>query len=101
MYAVTVENSRPKQGRHTHLLSYISNLATRGGNEHFMYAVTVEIPRSGQARHAHLSSYRGNLKNVYASVLQYRSGAHSYRENPNNVYVCILHCHISARRTFS
>jgi hypothetical protein len=40
-----------------------------------MYAITVETPRSGQARHAHLSSYRGNLKNVYACVLQYRSGA--------------------------
>jgi hypothetical protein len=39
--------------------------------------------------------------NVYACVLQYRSGAHSYRENANNVYVCILYCRISARRTFT
>jgi hypothetical protein len=66
-----------------------------------MHAVTVETPRSGQARHAYLSSYRGNLKNVYACVLQYRSGARSYRENPNNVYVCIVYCRISARRTFT
>jgi hypothetical protein len=51
-----------------------------------MYVVTVDTTRSGQVRHAHLSSYRGNLKNVYACVLQYRSGARSYRENPNNVY---------------
>jgi hypothetical protein len=36
MYAVTVEPPRPEQGRHTHLLSYIWNLATRGGKEHFM-----------------------------------------------------------------
>jgi hypothetical protein len=66
-----------------------------------MYAVTVETQRSGQARQAHLSSYRGNLKNVYACVLQYRSGARRYGENPNNVYVCILYCRISARRTFT
>jgi hypothetical protein len=101
MYAVTVETPRPEQGRHTHLLSYIWKLATRGGKEHFMYAVTVETLRSGQARHAHISSYRGNLKNVYACVLQYRSGARSYRENPNNVYVRILYSRISARRTFT
>jgi hypothetical protein len=101
MYAVNVETPRPQQGRHIHLLSYNWNLATRGGKEHFMYAVTVETPRSGQERHAHLSSYRGNLKNVYACVLQYRSGARSYGENPNNVYVCILYCRISARRTFT
>jgi hypothetical protein len=66
-----------------------------------MYAVTVETSRSGQARHAHLSSYRGNLKNVYACVLQYRSGARIYGENANNVYLCILYCRISARRTFT
>jgi hypothetical protein len=66
-----------------------------------MYAVTVENPRSGQARHAHLSSYRGNLNNVYACVLQYRSGVRSYGENPSNVYVCKLYCRISARRTFT
>jgi hypothetical protein len=42
IYAVTVETPRPEQGRHAHLLSYICNLATRGGKEHFMYAVPVE-----------------------------------------------------------
>jgi hypothetical protein len=66
-----------------------------------MYAVTVETPRSRQARHAHLSSYRGNLKNVYACVLQYRSGARSYGENPNNAYVYVLYCRISVRRTLT
>jgi hypothetical protein len=52
MYAVTVETPRPEQGRHTHLLSYIWNLATRGGKAHFMYAVTVETPaiQAGKAR---------------------------------------------------
>jgi hypothetical protein len=50
-----------------------------------MYAVTVETPQSGQARHAHLSSYRGNLKNVYACIIQYLSGAGSYGEKPNNI----------------
>jgi hypothetical protein len=64
-----VETPRPEQGRHIHLLSYLSNLATRGGKEHFMYAVTVETPGSVQARHAHLSSYRGNLKNVYYNIV--------------------------------
>jgi hypothetical protein len=52
-----------------------------------MYAVTVETPRSEQARHAHLSSHRGNMKNVYACLLKYHSGARSYCENPNNEYV--------------
>jgi hypothetical protein len=69
MCAVTVETPRPKQGRHTHLLSYILNLATLGGKEHFMNTITVETPRSRQARHTHLHSYRGNLKNVDACVL--------------------------------
>jgi hypothetical protein len=31
-----VETPQPNQGRHAHLLSYIWNLATRGGKEHFM-----------------------------------------------------------------
>jgi hypothetical protein len=66
-----------------------------------MYAVTVETPRSGQARHAHLSSYRGKLKNVYACVIQYRSGVRGYGKNTNNVYAYILYCLISARRTFT
>jgi hypothetical protein len=66
-----------------------------------MYAVTVETPRSGQARHAHLSAYRGILKNVYACVLQYSSGARSYGENPNNAYVCIIHSRICVWRTFT
>jgi hypothetical protein len=101
IYIFTVESPRPEQGRHAHLLSYIWNLATLGGDEHFIYTVTVETPRSRQARHAHLSSYHGNLKNVYACVLQYRSGARSYGENPNKVYICILYCCISAWWTFT
>jgi hypothetical protein len=66
-----------------------------------MYAVTVETPQPEQGRHTHLSSYRGNLKNVYACVLQYRSGARSYGENPNNMYVCMSYSRISAGRTFT
>jgi hypothetical protein len=66
-----------------------------------MCAVTVETPRHEQARHAHLSTYRGNLKNVYACVLQYRSGARSYGETPNNMYVYILYPCISARGNFT
>jgi hypothetical protein len=84
IYVVTVETSR-----------------LVGAKEHYMYGVPVETPRSGEARHAHLSSYCGKLKNVYACVLQYRSGVHSYIENTNNVYVCILYCRFSARRTFT
>jgi hypothetical protein len=36
IYAVTVETPRPEQERPTRLLSYIWNLATPGGKEHFM-----------------------------------------------------------------
>jgi hypothetical protein len=61
MYAFTAETPQPKQERHTHLLSYISNLMTRGGKAQFMYVVTVESPRSRQARHIHFSSYHGKL----------------------------------------
>jgi hypothetical protein len=57
MYAVAVETQRPEQGRHTHLRSYIGNLATHECKEHFMYAVTVKTPRSGQARLPHLPIY--------------------------------------------
>jgi hypothetical protein len=92
---------RPEQCRDTHLRIYRVIPATRGGKAHFMYAFAVETPRSGQARYAHLSSYRGNLKNVYACVLLYRSGARSYGENPNNAYVCVLYSRINARRTFT
>jgi hypothetical protein len=53
VYAIAAENPRPEQERHIHLLSYIWNLATRGGKAQFMRAVTVETPQSGQARHTH------------------------------------------------
>jgi hypothetical protein len=86
MYAVTAETPRPEQERHTHLVSYISNLATSearhnsctqllwnhrdpGRQGTAVSAVTAENSLCGHARLTRLRSYRRNLKNVYACVL--------------------------------
>jgi hypothetical protein len=70
MYAVTVENPRPEQGRHTHLHSNIWKLVTRWGKEHCTYAITQETPPPQLGRHTHLLI---NLWNFATRVARHNS----------------------------
>jgi hypothetical protein len=101
IYLITFETSRPMGQGTVHVSSYCGSPTIRAGKAHaFQYFPRKPRDVSRQGTPIYVVT-RGNLKNVYACVLQFRSGVRSYRENPNNVYLCILYYRISTWRTFT
>jgi hypothetical protein len=88
MYAVTVENPRPEQGRQIHLHNNIWKLTTRGGKEHFICAVTQETPRPELGRHTH---WHTNLWNFATPVVRHSSCKQLLRKprDPRGKGTCI------------